>query len=55
MEHYFGIGRDEPETLESIGQRLGLTRERIRQIKEEILAKLRNSRNGQALRSYLEF
>lgn len=51
---YFGLGGQEPETLERIGERLELTRERIRQIKEETLQKLRNSRNGQALRSYLE-
>jgi RNA polymerase primary sigma factor len=51
---YFGIGHDEPETLEKIGQRFGLTRERIRQIKEETLQKLRSSCNGKALRSYLD-
>jgi len=54
IEHYFGLGQDEPETLEQIGQRLGLTRERIRQIKEEALDKLRGSSSGQALRHYLE-
>ena len=52
--HYFGIGHEEPETLECIGQRFSLTRERIRQIKEETLQKLRSSRDGRALRSYLE-
>lgn len=54
LMHYYGIGQDEPETLERIGQRFGLTRERIRQIKEETLQKLRSSREGRALRSYLE-
>jgi len=54
LTYYFGIGRETPETLESIGQRFGLTRERIRQIKEESLQKLRQCRNGKALRSYLE-
>ncbi len=52
--HYFGIGKEEPETLERIGQRFSLTRERIRQIKEETLTKLRSSQEGRALRSYLE-
>lgn len=51
---YFGIGREEPETLEHIGQRFELTRERIRQIKEEVLRKLRNSPEGRALVAYLE-
>jgi RNA polymerase primary sigma factor len=51
---YFGIGQDEPETLERIGHRFGLTRERIRQIKEETLQKLRSSSEGKALRSYLD-
>ncbi len=52
--YYFGIGGQEPETLERIGERFALTRERIRQIKEETLQKLRASRQGQGLRSYLE-
>lgn len=54
LVRYFGIGGQEPETLERIGERLELTRERIRQIKEETLQKLRSSRHGQALKSYLE-
>lgn len=54
LMHYFGLGGREPETLERIGERFELTRERIRQIKEETLQKLRGSRQGQALRSYLE-
>ena len=51
---YFGLDGSEPETLERIGQHLGLTRERIRQIKEESLQRLRISRTGRALKSYLE-
>jgi RNA polymerase primary sigma factor len=45
---YFGLSFEEAQTLEVIGRRLGLTRERIRQIKEKALAKLRNSK-GKAL------
>ena len=45
---YFGLSFEEAQTLQVIGQRMGLTRERIRQIKEKSLAKLRNSK-GQAL------
>jgi RNA polymerase sigma factor (sigma-70 family) len=39
----FGIGSDESQTLEAIGQRLGLTRERIRQLEGQALRKLRRS------------
>lgn len=38
----FGIGRSERETLESIGKRYGITRERVRQIEEATLAKMRS-------------
>ena len=38
---YFGIGREGPMTLEEIGQEFDLTRERVRQIKEKALRKLR--------------
>jgi RNA polymerase nonessential primary-like sigma factor len=37
----FGLYRREPETLEALAERLGLTRERVRQIQQEALAKLR--------------
>lgn len=48
----FGI--DEPEaTLDEIGQRYGLTRERVRQIKEKALRKLRNNTKNKLLKSYL--
>lgn len=38
---YFGIGRGHPHTLEQIGRRVGLTRERVRQIKHKALRHLR--------------
>jgi RNA polymerase primary sigma factor len=41
-------------TLEEVGQRFGLTRERIRQIEGKTLAKLRSFREAEALREYLE-
>jgi hypothetical protein len=37
---HFGIGRDVPNTLEQIGQRLGLSRERVRQLESIALAKI---------------
>jgi len=40
---YFGLGDNEPETLEEIGLRFGVTRERVRQIKERALLRLRKS------------
>ena len=40
---YFGLHGSKPHTLEDIGQKLGLTRERIRQIKEQALEHLRLS------------
>ena len=38
---YFGLGRERPMTLDEVGQRFALTRERVRQIKEKALRKLR--------------
>jgi RNA polymerase primary sigma factor len=37
----FGIGQDEPRTLEQVGQSLSVTRERIRQIEAKALKKLK--------------
>ena len=39
----YGLGDREPETLEVLSERLGLTRERIRQIQQEALLKLKRS------------
>jgi RNA polymerase nonessential primary-like sigma factor len=48
LEGRFGLHDREPETLEVISDRLGLTRERVRQIQNEALLKLRRhmARNG---------
>lgn len=52
IESYFGVNRDcEPMTLESIGETYGLTKERIRQIKEKAIRKLRH--NSHDLYSYI--
>jgi hypothetical protein len=55
---HFGIGTDEEESFESIGKRLGLTSERVRQLHNQGLAKLRrklkgDNRNLTALANYL--
>jgi len=49
----FGLADDEPKTLKQIGEMLGLSRERIRQIENVALKKLRRHRAIQELRSYL--
>jgi RNA polymerase primary sigma factor len=51
---YFGLGEEPPLTLDQIGIRLRLTRERVRQIKEVALAKMRHPRLGGRLRCHLE-
>ncbi|OGU77729.1 MAG: RNA polymerase subunit sigma [Ignavibacteria bacterium RBG_16_34_14] len=49
----FGIGNNHKATLEEIGERFNLTRERIRQIKEKALKKLKNKKQCSRLRDYL--
>jgi RNA polymerase primary sigma factor len=46
---YFGLDGGDPKTLEEIGVLLGVTKERVRQIKGAALAKLRDGREGRAL------
>jgi RNA polymerase primary sigma factor len=50
---YFGLDGQEPMTLEEIGGMLGITRERVRQIKEKALARLRHVSRAKALESFL--
>lgn len=52
VECSFGIGQPEM-TLEEIGQKFGLTRERVRQIKEKAIRKLRRNTKSKLLKSYL--
>src|SRR6476661_4117646 len=51
--YFFGIGVDHPLSLEDIGDRFNLTRERVRQIKDKALTKLRATQKADLLRSYL--
>ena len=50
---FFGIGVDHPLSLEDIGERFNLTRERVRQIKDKAITKLRTQQKCHLLRTYL--
>ena len=50
---YFGLNGKHPYTLEEIGEELALTRERVRQIKEKALKKLKQTTRSKILKSYL--
>jgi RNA polymerase primary sigma factor len=50
---YYGLNGYKPLTLDEIGERYDLTRERVRQIKERALRRLRKAYNNNALRAYL--
>ena len=50
---YFGIGQSYPLTLEEIGDKFDLTRERVRQLKEKGLRKLKQKSRSKLLKSYL--
>ncbi len=50
---YFGLDSPEPMTLEEIGTLMGITRERVRQIKEKALSRLRHVSRSKALESFL--
>jgi len=49
IELRYGLGDDRPRTLDEVGQRFGLTRERIRQIEAKTLSKLRSLGESQRL------
>ncbi|HMQ59687.1 MAG TPA: sigma-70 family RNA polymerase sigma factor [Flavilitoribacter sp.] len=50
---YFGIGIEHPMSLEDIGDKFGLTRERVRQIKDKAINKLRSANRSKLLKHYL--
>jgi RNA polymerase primary sigma factor len=53
LKMYFGLDMDRPATLEEIGTRFHLTRERVRQIKEKAIIRLRHQSRSKALKQYL--
>ena len=50
---YFGLNGEHPMTLEEIGEKFNLTRERVRQIKEKAIRRLRHTSRSKALKTYL--
>lgn len=50
---YFGLGRNHQHTLEEIGEKFDLTRERVRQIKEKAIRRLKHTSRSKLLKSYL--
>lgn len=50
---YFGLNGSHPMTLEEIGERFDLTRERVRQIKEKAIRRLKHTSRSKILKSYL--
>jgi RNA polymerase primary sigma factor len=53
LELRFGLRGEEPRTLEEVGQRFGVTRERIRQIEAKTLSKLKSYRDSRKLEAYI--
>ncbi len=51
--YFYGIGVDEPVSLEDLGVKYGLTRERVRQIKDKALEKLKTFTGSNLLREYM--
>ena len=54
IKRRFGINNQEPKTLEQIGNSLGFSKERIRQIENHALQKLRRIDNVHCLKSYID-
>ena len=54
LELFFGLKNQQVHSLEEIGEKYQLTRERVRQIKDKALARLRGSRRSKTLQTYLD-
>jgi RNA polymerase primary sigma factor len=53
VRYFFGLGVDHPLSLEDIGEKFNLTRERVRQIKDKAISRLRSTNRCKLLRTYL--
>ena len=51
--YFFGIGQEDPLSLEDIGHKFNLTRERVRQIKDKALTRLKSTNRSKLLKVYL--
>ena len=54
LKRYYGLSGNDPHTLEEIGKVYKLTRERVRQIRDRAILRLRNSPDGTALAEYAQ-
>jgi len=54
IEMYYGLNGENPKTLDEIGEELGLTRERIRQVKKDTISVLASAKNHKLLRGYMK-
>jgi RNA polymerase primary sigma factor len=50
---YFGLNGNQPHTLEEVGQKFDLTRERVRQIKEKAIRRMKQTSRSSVLKAYL--
>lgn len=53
IRHFYGISVNQPKSLEEIGEAFGITRERVRQIKERGIRRLRHASKSRVLKTYL--
>jgi RNA polymerase primary sigma factor len=53
LKRFYGLGGNAPMTLEEISEEFNLTRERVRQLKEKAIKRLKNTSRSKVLRSYL--
>ena len=53
LKLFYGLGSKHPMTLDEIGEKFDLSRERVRQIKEKAIRKLRHNTKCKALQAYL--
>ena len=53
IKMYYGLGNEEAKTLTEIGDTFGLTQERVRQVKDKAIKRLRSTRNVKKLKNYL--
>jgi len=53
LKLYYGLDQENPLTLEEIGEKFKLTRERVRQIKEKAIRRLKHASKSKQLKTYL--